>query len=140
MLTHRAHPPNTLVTHTVSSSKLWSGQRQKWFIYILTGCGMMMLHIGLACQMEQGTKAMLLNRWILHDTTTSMYATMKFQCPRHYLVLHHLQESLRFGKTCCQFARASLFLTCAIQEIRGSQTSCVLQVCDPWTLERNRFG
>lgn len=39
---------------------------------------MMMLHIGLACQMEQGTKAMHLNRWKLHDTTTSMYATMKY--------------------------------------------------------------
>ena len=53
-------------------------QGQKWLGCILTACGSMMQHLDLAYHMEQGTKSMHANRWILQDKTTSIYTRLKY--------------------------------------------------------------
>ena len=80
ILTNEAQPPNTLVTREGFILKVLDRNRgQKWLGCILTACGSKMQDMDLAYQMEQGTKAMHANRWILHanrwilqDKTTSI--------------------------------------------------------------------
>ena len=79
ILTNEAQPPNTLVTKDGLILKVleWN-QGQKWLGCIWTACGSMMQHMNLAYHMEQGTKTMHANRWILQDTTTSIYTRLKY--------------------------------------------------------------
>ena len=73
ILTNEAQPPNTLVTKDGLTLKvLERNQGQKWLGCILTACGSMMQHLDLAYHMEQSTKSMHANRWILQDKTTSI--------------------------------------------------------------------
>ena len=79
ILTNEAQPPNTLVTKDGLTLKvLERNQGQKWLGCILTACGSMMQHLDLAYHMEQGTKSMHANRWILQDKTTSIYTRLKY--------------------------------------------------------------
>ena len=59
------------------SSCKQKGARQKKKC-ILTACGSMMQHLDLAYHIEQGTKPMHANRWILQDKTTSIYTRLKY--------------------------------------------------------------
>ena len=68
------------------------------------------------------------------------------------MVLHHLQKLLEFGKTCCQFAWASVGSTFALlasfwhstcgpsTKHLGFKTWCVLPICESWILERCGIG
>ena len=77
ILTNEAQPPNTLVTKDGLILKvLERNQGQKWLGCILTACGSMMQHLDLAYHMEQCTKSMHANRWILQDKTTSIYTRL----------------------------------------------------------------
>ena len=79
ILTNEAQPPNTLVTKDGLILKvLERNQGQKWLGCILTACGSMMQHLDLAYHMEQCTKSMHANRWILQDKTTSIYTRLKY--------------------------------------------------------------
>ena len=74
ILTNEAQPPNTLVTREGLILKVLDrNQGHKWLGCILTACGSKMQDMDLAYHMEQGTKAMHANRWILQDNTTSIY-------------------------------------------------------------------
>ena len=53
-----------------------SESREKWLGCILTACGSKMQDMDVAYHMEQGTKAMHVNRWILQDKTTSIYTRL----------------------------------------------------------------
>ena len=79
ILTNEAQPPNTLVTREGLILKVLDrNQGQKWLGCILTACGSKMQDMDLASHMEQGTKAMHANRWILQDKTTSIYTRLKY--------------------------------------------------------------
>ena len=79
ILTNEAQPPSTLVTKDGLILKvLERNQGQKWLGCILTACGSMMQHLDLSYHMEQGTKSMHANRWILQDKTTSIYTRLKY--------------------------------------------------------------
>ena len=79
ILTNEARPPNMLVTKDGLILKvLERNQGQKWLGCILTACGSMMQHLDLAYHMEQGTKSMHANRWILQDKTTSIHTRLKY--------------------------------------------------------------
>ena len=79
ILTNEAQPPSTLVTKDGLILKvLERNQGQKWLGCILTASGSMMQHLDLSYHMEQGTKSMHANRWILQDNTTSIYTRLKY--------------------------------------------------------------
>ena len=80
ILTNEAQPPSTLVTKDGLILKvLERHQGQKWLGCILTAFGSMMQHLDLSYHMEQGTKSMHANRWILQDKTTSIYTRLKYR-------------------------------------------------------------
>ena len=93
--------------------------------------------------------------WGLERNSSSMEWTgQRFCCkyPRQYMVLHHMQKLLEFGKACCHFACASVSSTFAVlasfrcsacgpsTTYVGIKASSVLQIHEYWVLERSCFG
>ena len=94
--------------------------------------------------------------WLEWRLERDFWTGLGFCCkyPRQYMVVHHMQELLEFGKTCCHFACASVGSTFALlasfrcsthgpsTTYVGIKSSSVLHIHEYWILERERrcFG
>ena len=110
ILTNEAQPPNTLVTREGLILKVLDrNQGQKWLGCILTACGSKMQDMDLAYHMEQGTKAMHANRWILQDKIISMYTRLSRVEPLRQKMAGPSGHRRETEKNCEQIAKYDMY-------------------------------